>query len=216
MAPTSRSGPGDGHLLITGTGRSGTTLLVEYFTALGFDTGFTQEQISRRIDDISHAGLETPLTRDPLPYVAKSPFYTGSLGKALDAGTVEVAACIVPMRDLFSAAESRRRVSAAAAAAGLDPESARGGLTFQAQKRPKKQEERLAVQFYKLIHTLVRHDVPTYFLNFPGFANGERDLYADLEPLLSSHGVTPEESAAALASVVQVDLITDFQQPTEG
>ncbi|WP_323793644.1 hypothetical protein [Nocardioides sp.] len=213
MALLSRTGPGNGHLLITGTGRSGTTLLVQYFAALGFDTGFTPEQIERRIDDISHAGLETPLTRDPLPYVAKSPFYTGSLGEALDAGTIEVGACIVPMRDLFSAAESRRRVSQAAADAGLDPESARGGLTFQAQKRPKKQEERLAVQFYKLAHTLVRHDVPTYFLNFPGFANGERTLYDDLEPLLSSHGVTREESAAALASVVDVGLISDFGQP---
>ena len=118
MALISRSGPGNGHILITGTGRSGTTLLVQYFTALGFDTGFTPEQIERRIDDVSHAGLETPLSADPLPYVAKSPFYTGSLGNALDAGDVEVAACIVPMRDLFAAAESRRRVSAAAGSFG--------------------------------------------------------------------------------------------------
>ena len=215
MALISRSGPGNGHILITGTGRSGTTLLVQYFTALGFDTGFTPEQIERRIDDVSHAGLETPLSADPLPYVAKSPFYTGSPGNALDAGDVEVAACIVPMRDLFAAAESRRRVSAAAEAAGKDPASARGGLTFQAQKRPKKQEERLAVQFYKLLHALVRHDVPTYFLNFPGFANGERDLYADLEPLLAAHGVTSEESAAALASVARVELISDFSAGPE-
>ena len=61
----------------------------------------------------------------------------------------------------------------------------------------------------------MRHDVPTYFLNFPGFANGERDLYADLEPLLAAHGVTSEESAAALASVARVELISDFSAGPE-
>lgn len=207
----SRSGPSNGHILITGTGRAGTTLLVQYFTALGFDTGFTMDQVWRRVDDISHAGLETPLGREPFPYVAKSPFYTGSLGKALEGGELKVAACIVPMRDLFAAAESRRRVSQTAEAAGLDPQATRGGLAFQAQRRPAKQEERLAVQFYKLIQTLVQHDVPTYFLNFPDFANGQRDLYEDLEPLLAAHGVTSQESAQALKSVAKVDLITDFQ-----
>lgn len=43
----------DGHILIGGTGRAGTTLLVRWFTALGFDTGFTPEEVAGRRSAIS-------------------------------------------------------------------------------------------------------------------------------------------------------------------
>lgn len=33
---------GDGHIVITGTSRAGTTALVQRMTALGFDTGYTE------------------------------------------------------------------------------------------------------------------------------------------------------------------------------
>lgn len=57
----SRQGPHADHILIGGTGRAGTTLLVQYFTALGFDTGFTLDQAMQRVDSISRAGLEHSL-----------------------------------------------------------------------------------------------------------------------------------------------------------
>jgi hypothetical protein len=54
------AGSGHGRILISGTGRSGTTLLVQYFTALGFDTGFTLEQALSRVDP-SRGGARDPL-----------------------------------------------------------------------------------------------------------------------------------------------------------
>jgi hypothetical protein len=151
------------------------------------------------------------LNRDPLPYVAKSPYYTGSLGGALAEGDLDVQCCIVPVRDLYSAAESRRHVSRQAEAAGLDPRKHRGGLAFKAQRNPARQEERLAVQFYKLVQTLVAHDITIHFLSFPNFVTGSPGIYDELEPLLSAHGVSPAESAAAMATVADPAAIHRFQ-----
>lgn len=214
----SRQSADNGHILIGGTGRAGTTLLVQYFTALGFDTGFTLEQATTRVDPISRGGLEHSLGRtlgrgEPLPYVAKSPWFAKSLGDHLASGELKVRCCIVPMRSLFGAAESRRSVSERAGLAGRDPDKHPGGM-IRAKRGPHKgQEEKLAVQFYKLLHTLVEHEVPTYFLSFPDFATGKQSLHAALGPLLREHDVTEGESERALRAVVDTDLINAFDQP---
>lgn len=208
--PRDRRSAAEGHLLIGGTGRAGTTLLVRYFTALGFDTGFAPDEVAQRVDPISHGGLEHSLGRtvgrgEQLPYVAKSPYFGEHLGEYLDRGDLRVRAFILPMRDLFEAAESRRKVSQRAALAGMDPDKHPGGVIKAKQKRG--QEQKLAVQFYNLLHDLVAHDVPVHFLRFPGFATGRQSLFDALEPLLVEHGVTRAESDEALAGVVDPALI---------
>ncbi len=206
-----------GHILIGGTGRAGTTLLVQWFTALGFDTGFELEEALTRTDPISHGGLEHSLARTleagtRLPYVAKSPWFGRKLRDYLDRDELKVKAAIVPMRDLTEAAESRRRVSQAAAEAGLDAGRHPGGLL--GAKDPtldaRKQERQLARLFFDLVSALVAHDVPIYFLRFPDFARGRQDLYEALRPLLEAHGVTAGEAGDALRTVVRPDLIHEF------
>ena len=63
MATSDRKSAADGHILIGGTGRAGTTLLVQWFTVMGFDTGFSVEEALDRVDPISNAGLEHSLSR---------------------------------------------------------------------------------------------------------------------------------------------------------
>ena len=209
----------DGHILIGGTGRAGTTLLVQWFTVLGFDTGFTLEEALTRTDPISHAGLEHSLARTlevgaPLPYVAKSPWFGAKLGGYLDSGQLRLRAAIVPLRSLADAAESRRQVSLRAEEAG-GPGKHPGGLLGagrDAARARRKQEQQLARRFFELIHTLVSHQVPVYFLRFPEFARGQQDLDSALEPLLRGHGVGREEAMQALARVVRPGLIHDFEQ----
>lgn len=200
-----------GHVLITGTGRAGTTLLVQYFTALGFDTGFSSEEAAERVDPISHAGLEHQLSRGSLPYVTKSPQYANRLAEVLDEGALTVRACIVPIRELYAAAESRRRVSELAEGAGRDPHKQRGGLSFHARGKPGRQEEVLALQLYRLLHACATHEVPTYLLEFPRFAEQPDHLFRALRPLLEAHGVSEGESRAAHAAVVAPTLINDFR-----
>lgn len=209
----------DGHILIGGTGRAGTTLLVQWFTALGFDTGFDLDDALARTDPISRGGLEHSLGRTleagvAMPYVAKSPWFGAQVGDYLENGTLRVKAAIIPIRDLHEAAESRREVSRRAAEAGHDPKKHPGGILGGAgsPQAAAKQEQKLARRFFDLVAVLVRHDVPIHFLRFPDFARGEQDLYQALRPLMDAHGVTAEESQAALRQVLRPDLIHEFPQ----
>ena len=213
-----RMGPTDGrHILIGGPGRSGTTLLVQYFTALGFDTGFSADAARSAVDPISRGGLEHSLGRtlgrgQRMPHVAKSPWFGEKLGGYLESGELEVECFIVAIRSLFDAAESRRLVSRTAEEQGLDPTNQPGG-ELQARKRMRTQEQRLAVRFYELVNTLARHDVPVVFLPFPDFARRHDVLYGRLGELLGRHGVTEEMSRSALTQVVDLDLIHEFSRP---
>ena len=146
----------DGHVLIGGTGRAGTTVLVQYFTVLGFDTGYTVDEAMARVDPISRGGLEHSLGRGNLAYVSKSPWFGNHLGERIETGELAVRWMIVPIRELHAAAESRREVSRRAEESGRDPHSQPGGLSFGAKGKPKQQEQRLGVQLYRLVHTLAR------------------------------------------------------------
>ena len=189
----SKASSGDGHILISGTGRAGTTLLVKYFTALGFDTGFELDHAKT-----VNTGLEHVAETEPLPYVIKSPHYTDFLGRCLDLGTLNIKCCIVPVRRLFDAAESRRQF----------------GLVWLTND-PQDQERVLAVQLHKLIETLVRHNVTTYFLHFPTFAESAEVLYTGLKPVLDQHGVSREESDAAHREIVDLQQIHQFSEPSD-
>lgn len=200
-------------MLISGTGRAGTTALVQYFTVLGFDTGFTLEQTRTRINPISQAGLEHSLGSQRLPYVAKSPYFTENLGGFLDRGQIAVKAVVIPVRGLFEAAESRRVASRRAQEAGLDPFRQAGGVTFRAKRNPARQEERLAVQLHKLLHAVARHHVTTYLVPFPEFVSDEAALHRALAPLLEEHGVSRDEHGRAHAEVARPDLVNTYERP---
>jgi hypothetical protein len=216
--PKSRSDVTDGHILIGGTGRAGTTLLVQYFTALGFDTGFTLEETTSKVNAISRGGLEHALGHLEqgleLPYVVKSAWLGQRLGDYLARGDISVKACIVPMRSLFEAAESRRSVSRRAADAGLNPDRHPGGIINARRNRQNAQERMLATSFYNLMLALASHEIPVHLLRFPDFATGQQSLFRALGPLLVEHGVTEEESQEAFGRVVQVDLIHSFEDPS--
>ena len=210
VAHLDRRSRDDGHILIGGTGRAGTTVLVQYFTVLGFDTGYTIEEAMARVDPISRGGLEHSLGRGNLAYVSKSPWYGNHLGERLEGDELAVRWMIVPIRELHAAAESRREVSRRAEESGRDPHSQPGGLSFGAKGKPKQQEQRLGVQLYRLVHTLARYGVPTLLLPFPEFARDHDVLLHRLGPLLEEHGVSADESLAAYERVVDASHITDY------
>jgi hypothetical protein len=59
------------HIIISRTGRAGTTLLVQIFTTLGKDTGF--KEIKSNIFENCSAGMEIPLTKPDAPYSCQRP-----------------------------------------------------------------------------------------------------------------------------------------------
>ena len=215
MTPADRKSAADGHILIGGTGRAGTTLLVQYFTALGFDTGFTLRRARRRVDPVSRAGLEHPYRKTlaagrRLPYVAKSPKYGADLFDDLGSGRLRVKHCIVPVRELTAAAQSRRQVSRQSLASGKNVEDKQPGGIVGAPVGAR-QKRLLAVTFYKLVYTMVYYEVPIHFLKFPQFATGEQDLFDALEPVMTEHGVTRQESSDALAKVLRPEFVSEFR-----
>jgi hypothetical protein len=206
-----RDGSDGGHILIGGTGRAGTTLMVQYFTALGFDTGYTLEQARRSSQNAARAGLEHSIARtlrvgERLPYVAKSPYFGPNLGQYVESGALTIRHFVVPVRSLAAATQSRRRVSQEAEARTGDGRVP-GGLT-KAGLDPRRQRAELSRRLYQLIHTLAVHRVPVLLVPFPEFARDEGVLHECLAPLVAEHGVSAEESAAALESVVVRSLIS--------
>ena len=196
------------HIIISGTGRAGTTLLVQYFTCLGLDTGYTKSNMTKLVDPISNAGLEHRINDAHLPNVIKSPWISDDLDEALESNFFQVEYAVVPIRDLRSAAESRRRVFEASEANGMSGIGHPGSLWKTVN--PGDQEEILSKQLYKLVECLVRHSIPIAFLPFPLFAQNHQILYKSLRPILEVYGIDQAASKQSFDEVVQPSLIHRF------
>jgi hypothetical protein len=184
-------------IVITGTGRAGTTLLVSVLTQLGLDTGEADGRLSG-VDARTRGGLESLLDSPDAPYIVKDTTLPFRLGKLLEAGTVSVRHVIVPIRSLDLAAASRVR--------GSDYGRnifARGGLWGTVN--PVKQRDALATMLYELMFTIARFELPHTLLEFPRFATDWEYTHRALSFL------APDRTAAdfrdALAAVVRADLI---------
>lgn len=155
------------HIIITGTGRSGTTFLMQLLTALKLDTGF--HDINDDIHDNS-CGMERGIgeINEETPYIVKSPYFCLTLNKI---NNYTIDHIFVPIRDLDDAAESRIRVS-------KDNIDAPGSLW--GTKDPTKQKEFLLNAIYQLILSSTQLDIPITFLSFPRIVIDPEYLYNKL------------------------------------
>ena len=168
------------HIIISGTGRAGTTFLVQLLTRLGFETGFAN--VEGAIDPNCNAGMEWDLRKPDAPYIVKSPWLCDYLDVLMEQTDMVIDHAIIPVRDLFAAAESRRNV-VQRSKSDLPPSQILGGLWHT--DRGAEQEAILSFQFYKLIHTLVKREIPTTFLHFPRLVHDPEYLYDKLRFLLN-------------------------------
>jgi len=189
------------HVIISGTGRAGTTFLVQLLTELGLDTGFSNAHA--QIFSHANAGMETDIRRPDAAYIVKSPWLCDYLDEVLQNEDVIVDHAIVPMRDLYSAAQSRRNVTRQA-----DPSlvNVPGGLWHT--QEPGNQETILTLQLYKLLQTLAKHDVPLVLLSFPRFVNDPEYLYQRIGFLLTN--ISYETFLKAFQVISQPELVHDF------
>lgn len=187
-------------IIITGTGRAGTTFLVRLLTELGLDTGFTSANWREHFHAHCSAGLEKDIVAPDAPRIVKDPDLCERLPAILAEGRVAIAHALVPVRDLDAATASRIRV-------GLDAPGGLVGADSAAQQRTV-----LAERFHRLVETLVQHDVPHTFLAFPRFACDAGYCYERIRFLLG--GTTFPEFAAVFARVAAPALIHDFKRPS--
>ncbi|MEP0911515.1 hypothetical protein NDI45_11380 [Leptolyngbya sp. GB1-A1] len=87
------------HIVITGTGRAGTTFLVRLFTALGLDTGF--DDFTSAVHPNCNAGMEWDIHQENVPYIIKNPWLCDYLDKVLESTDTVINYAIVPVQDLF-------------------------------------------------------------------------------------------------------------------
>lgn len=195
----------EGRVYISGTGRAGTTLLVELLTAAGCDTGFspTGTSSSNIYFKTARAGLELDLFDKDGPQICKSPYLCDQVDLVLKAGIV-ISHVIIPVREFASSALSRAFVQE------QTPKSKNpvaGG--FWDAGNVVDQELILRSKFANLVEACVRNDIPMTFLSFPRFARDADYLFRKLEFLLRDKLVF-RNFQAVFDATVRSEFIHDF------
>jgi hypothetical protein len=184
-------------VIITGTGRCGTTFLVRLLGALGLDTGINEGNWNKKYFEHCKAGLEHDILDRKTPYIIKNPALCDTLGRALATGRFVIDHAYVPIRDLESVAASR------AAVGGADG-STPGGLWRTAD--PAAQGAVMGEMFHALVHTLVANEIPHTFIMFPRMVRDPAYTYRKLEFLMGS-GTTYETFLGAFKRTADPSLV---------
>jgi hypothetical protein len=194
------------HVIISGTGRTGTTFLVQLLTELGLDTGFSHPYA--KFCEDRRAGMESELWKNPsAPYIVKSPGLCEDLDTILKNENVAIDHAIIPIRDLYSAAESRREVARKGRRKFLIPQRFLGFRKWLI-RRPEDQEKVLAQRFYRLVHTVAEHSIPMTVLFFPRLAKDAGYLFEKLSFLLND--ISYEKFTEAFQKISRPELIHEF------
>ena len=188
-------------ILISGTGRAGTTFLVRLLTELGLDTGYDRDNWQKDFFAPSQAGLEGNPLASGSPYIVKNPEACTELPALLASGNLVIDHVLIPVRDLESAARSRIRIG------GTDHEVP-GGLWGTSD--PAQQKAVLAEKFHALVHALAAYDLPHTFLHFPRLVEDADYAYAKLRFLLGD--LEPAAFRAVFFRVADPGMVHHFSR----
>jgi len=198
-------------VIITGTGRAGTTFLVQLLTVLKLDTGF--KETTERIFKRANAGMEWQLDDPESPYIVKDPALCGTLDGFMQTGRFVIDHAFIPIRAMDQAAGSRIAISTKYKRGwlywlfkGSRYRSMAGGLWET--NRPEKQAEILAQKFFELMYTIAVHEIPHTFLHFPRTVNDPDYLFAQLAPILD--GVSREQFQQAFDQTARPEMVHTF------
>ena len=144
--------------------------------------------------------MEWNLRAANAPYVVKSPSLCTELETILLGGKVMIEHVLIPVRDLFSAAESRRDVSRRTRRYMQGPVP--GGLWDVHQ--PQDQEAVLAQKLNDLFVTLATWDIPHTLLAFPRIVSDPVYLFSKLQPRLGDCSYAKFEAAFSLIAKPQL------------
>lgn len=192
------------HVLITGTGRAGTSFLVHLLARLGLDTGFDADRLE--LDPVAHAGLEIDPRWPHAPYIVKSPWICDTIEELIADDGIHIDHVFIPVRDFEAAAASRARVQKERTGAEDGDVEVAGGLW--STSRAADQVQILRQRFTHLVEQLVRADIETTFLWYPRLTQDPAYLHAKL-----SRGLTIPDLAtftAAFDATVRPDWVHSF------
>jgi len=165
-------------ILITGTGRCGTTFLIKIFSFLEFDTGFTRKNYHIYISKNCNAGMERNYNEKYK--ILKNPRYIMNMEHIANDPKIKIKYVIIPIRKLEDAAMSR-----------VKNKYSNGGLW-----KSKNYEEQ--IYFYNNIlanynYIMVKYDINTIFLDFEKIITDPNYLFQKLEPILIEKNINFEK-----------------------
>jgi hypothetical protein len=174
-------------IVITGTGRAGTTVLVRILDALGLDTGIDSGKLLPYMPGV-RAGLECRVDDPDAPTVVKDMTLGFRMREILESDEVSIAHVLIPTRQLDVAVASRVR----AADYGRLP-FRRGALTGTLHAT--EQEQVLVRMRDEILGALDDYEVPYTTLEFPRFATDAAYAREKLAPVVPDASVSDVQSA---------------------
>jgi len=160
-------------VLITGTGRAGTTFLMRLMTLLKLPTGFSIDK-AKRINLPHNAGMELKIHSNAT--IIKNPIYINDLANINKQYDLYL---IIPIRMVKEVAESRVKNGNGA-----------GGLWNA--KDQASQENMLNSCLAKALVDIVCYDLPHVFIDFHRMIKSPEYLFGKLEYVMTKYGVTYE------------------------
>ncbi|QNJ00606.1 hypothetical protein SynA1562_01776 [Synechococcus sp. A15-62] len=109
---------------------------------------------------------------------------------------------IIPIRDLYEAAESRRRVTRLG--------NFYGGMWGNFSLIPGVQENLLSKKLYKLLYFASSASVPIIFLQFPKFGKDKDYLYSNLKNFFEDSKIDYHKFSTAFDKMYRADRIHKF------
>ena len=196
------------HVIISGTGRAGTSFLVHLLTHCGLDTGYSPDYQS--LSKFPNAGLERDIRRDDAPYIVKAPQMCDYMSTVLRNPEIVIEHAIIPVRTLDDAANSRIRV--ARISKQMVGRNGAGGLWGTSSSR--RQRAVLAEKFATIVSDLVAADIPITFLHFPRFVEQVEYCCTKLSPIFPA--VEDSVFKGAFAKTADPRLVHKFNEPLPG
>ena len=184
-----------GKIIITGTGRAGTSFLVVLLTRLGLDTGYKPyiEDFNEKI----RAGCEYKLFSNNLkqqqkllkntPRILKHPKFSHKLAGLLKKKLLKVDHIIVPVRNIKDAAKSRIKAGRRWRIKGLGS-----------------QEQVLAWVLGRITETASQHDIPITFIKYPKLVQDPDYCFEKLDPIFKLNKNKFHKTHSKLAGAKQV------------
>lgn len=171
-------------IIVSGTGRAGTTFIMKIFSFLGLDTGFNPKRFENHVDPVANSGMELYLgfiKGYRVPYILKSPAFIEHIHKVLTKTKIDY--MILPIRNFEDSAQSRYRLKDNVTNCG----SLWNATDVESQK----------VFYYKVLSeyllAMVQYDIPTIFIDFKRMIVEEQYLYDKLKPIMNQHNKTLED-----------------------
>lgn len=203
------------HVVIAGTGRAGTTFLIELLTALRLDTGVADGELL--YFPAANAGLEFDFTApdawSKAPYIVKNPKFSTALAGLIRRNVIKVDHLLLPVRDIGQASDSRIRLHRAGG--GMPPlrrawKKIRGkygvpGGLYDV-KRAGDQEALLRHNLSELVATIAEFDIPSTIMQFPRIVDDEDYLFDKLSPIFPT--IERDEFAQAFREVSRPDKVS--------